>query len=120
MWETRNITCIVCPVGCDIKVEGKGDQIKSITGYGCKRGEEYARGEFICPVRILTTTVKVEGSKVPLVPVRSDKPIPKEMLLKCMEEICKHSVKTPVKCYDVIIPNILGTGSNIVATANVK
>ena len=53
----QKITCIICPVGCDITVRGKGDQIQSVEGCSCKRGDTYARSEFVHPSRILTTTV---------------------------------------------------------------
>ena len=114
------ITCITCPVGCDITVRGEGEKISGMEGYQCKRGEEYAHNEFIHPVRILTTIVKVDGGNAPLVAVRSDKPVPKELLLDCMQKIKTVRVKSPVRRYDVIIPNILGTGANMVATGEVK
>lgn len=112
----KRITCIICPQGCDITVDGNGDQIRAMTGHDCKRGETYARDEFIHPLRILTSTVKVSGSTVPLVAVRTNKPIPRELLFKGMEEIRKVKAVVPVKRGDVIIPNILGTGADLVST----
>ena len=114
------ITCITCPVGCNIVVSGEGEMISQMEGSQCKRGEEYARNEFSHPVRILTTTVKVTSADAPLVPVRSDKPVPKELLLECMKVIKVVTVEAPVSRYDVIIPNILGTGINICATGIAK
>jgi len=112
----KHITCIICPQGCDIIVDGDGDNIRSMTGQGCKRGDIYARDEFIHPVRILTSTVKVSGSAVPLVAVRTNKPIPKDLLFRGMEEIRKVIAMVPIKRGDVIIPDILGTGADLVAT----
>ena len=51
-----------------------------IEGHSCKRGEVYAREEFVSPKRILTTTIRVESGFLPLIPVRSDKLLPKERL----------------------------------------
>ena len=115
----KKITCIICPIGCEITVQGEGDRIDSITGNTCKRGETYARSEFTHPTRILTSTAKVVGADVPLVPLRDYAPVPQELLFDCMAEIQKLEVKAPVKRYDVLIPNILGTGIDIVATGNV-
>jgi CxxC motif-containing protein len=112
----KKITCITCPLGCEITVEGEGETIQSMTGQGCKRGEEYAKNEFIHPLRILTSTVKVTGASAPLAAVRSNKPMPKELLFRGMEEIRKIEARAPVKRGDVLISNILGTGVNIVAT----
>jgi CxxC motif-containing protein len=112
----KNITCIICPLGCAISVEGEGENIQSLTGQGCKRGEEYARNEFIHPLRILTSSVKVTGSKVPLVAVRTNKPMAKELLFQAIAEIRKVEARIPVKRGDVIIANILGTGVDIIAS----
>ena len=116
----KEIICTVCPMGCRILVEGEGENITSVTGYTCKRGEAYATAEFCHPVRILTTTVKTDSEKTPLVPVRSEKPLPKEKIMDCMEVIRAQEVKTPVQVYDVVVENICGTGINIVATGSVN
>lgn len=113
------ITCTICPIGCLITARGNREQLESISGNGCKRGEKYARSEFIRPVRILTTTVKVSGANVPLVPVRSDKPLPKEMLFQCMAEIKKLVTPVPVHRHDILIRDILETGVNIIAAGTI-
>lgn len=112
----KEIICTVCPLGCHITAEGEGTRIDSISGYTCKRGEEYGRQEFSHPVRILTSTVKLAGGDQPLLPVRSNEPVPRELLFACMEVLKKTEVKAPVKCYDVIVHNICGSGVDIVAT----
>ena len=116
----KEIICTVCPMGCHILVEGEGEKIISVTGNTCKRGEVYASAEFCHPVRILTTTVKTDSEKTPLVPVRSEKPLPKEKIMECMDVIRTQKVKTPVAVYDVIVENICDTGINIVATGAVS
>ena len=115
----KEIICTVCPRGCHIQVEGEGEKVLSVEGQGCKRGLEYASAEFAHPVRILTTTVKLAGAN-DLLPVRSAQPLPKEKLFDCMDVIRAVEVQLPVKCYDVVIPNICGTGVDIVATKTVE
>ncbi len=115
----KEIICTVCPRGCHIMVEGEGEKILSVEGYSCKRGLEYAGTEFAHPVRILTTTVKIAGVQNDLLPVRSNRPVPKEKLFACMEQIRMTQVKLPVSRYDVIISDICGTGVDIVATKTV-
>ena len=116
----KEIICTVCPRGCHIMATGDGDKVLSAEGYGCKRGLEYANTEYAHPVRILTTTVKLAGVQNDLLPVRSSKPLPKEKLFECMEIIRATEVAAPVKCYDVIIPNICGCGVDIVATKTLE
>jgi len=113
----KEIICTVCPRGCRITVEGEGEKILSVEGYGCKRGVTYASNEFINPVRILTTTVLADGE---LLPVRSKEPVPKDKLFDCMEVIRAAKVSLPVKMHDVIISNSCNTGVDIVATKAVK
>ena len=115
----KEIICTVCPRGCHIQVIGDGKTVTSLDGYGCKRGITYAEAEYSAPVRILTTTVKIAGKNNDLLPVRSDKPIAKDKILACMDEIKKVSVTLPVRRYDILIADILGTGVNIVATKDI-
>lgn len=80
--------------------------VTAIEGFGCKRGKVYGTNEFLHPVRILTSTVKVTGQEE-LLAVRSEEPIPKELIMDCMKVIAEKTVSsTPVKRYDVIIPDI--------------
>ena len=116
----KEIICTVCPRGCHIQVEGERETVRQVTGYICKRGLEYATAEFTHPVRILTTTVKLDGEEHDLLPVRSAKPIPKEKLFACMEVIRTAVTVRPVALYDVIVPDICGTVVDIVATKAVS
>ncbi len=115
----KEIICTVCPRGCHIIVDGEGKNVVSVEGYGCKRGLTYAEAEYSNPVRILTTTVKVENKENELLPVRSNIPVPQGKLFDCMEIIKKTTVKLPVKRYDVIVKDICGTGVDIVATKDI-
>ena len=115
--ENRELVCVACPLGCPITVTFDADgNVETVTGNTCKRGDAYARTEVTNPTRMLTTTVKVEGGKSYVVPVKSATPIPKGMMFECMEVINKASVKAPVNIGDVVIENILDTGVDIIAT----
>ncbi|MBE6790786.1 MAG: DUF1667 domain-containing protein [Ruminococcaceae bacterium] len=112
----RELTCVACPLGCTITVELNENEVISVTGNTCKRGEAYAKTEITNPTRSLTSTVKVNGGILPVVPVKSDKPVPKDKMFECMKIINSASVDAPVKIGQVIIENILDTGADIVAT----
>jgi CxxC motif-containing protein len=116
----KNITCIVCPIGCNIVVEAENGEITSITGNQCQRGIDYAKDEFFFSGRILTTTVKIDSAEEELLPVRSDRTIPKAKLFSCMEIIRNAVVSAPIRQGDVVVSNICDTGSNIVATETVN
>jgi len=114
------IICTVCPTGCEIEVIGevigKDVKIDSMTGFGCKRGKEFATDEFILPMRIFTSTVKLEDSDELLLPVRSDALVPKDKLFECMKIIRETTIKAPVNRGDILIPNILNLNCNIIAS----
>ncbi len=118
---TKDIICITCPQGCIVKVCGDPETatIDSVEGYKCKRGLTYAQNEFVHPVRILTSSVKTVGVSVPLVAVRTNAPIPKELQMKGMEEIKKLTVGK-IKTGDVIVEDFLGTGVSLVASGTVE
>lgn len=127
--EKMPLTCIICPMGCSMEVEvetaANGQKnVLSVKDNGCKRGAEYATKELTNPTRTLTTTIKIEGAKpednqLAVVPVKSAGDVPKNMLLQCMEVIRRAKCQPPVKRGDVLIYDILGTGVNIIACADV-
>ena len=113
----REMVCVSCPMGCAITVElDDNNEVISVTGNTCPRGDKYARQECTHPERMLTSTVKVEGGRLPVVPVKSASPIPKEMLFDAMKEVNKVTLKAPVTFGDVAVKHILGTGIDIVVT----
>ena len=113
----REMVCVSCPMGCAITVElDDNNEVISVTGNTCPRGDKYARQECTHPERMLTSTVKVEGGRLPVVPVKSASPIPKEMLFDAMKEVNKVTLKAPVTFGDVAVKNILETGIDIVVT----
>ena len=115
---TKEITCVICPRGCTVKVETDGDRILSITGNACPRGAVYAKNEVTNPLRTLTTTMRTKSGE--FVPVKTADPVPKAKLFDYMKEINRTIVKTPVEIGDILIYNIGGSGANVVATKSVK
>ncbi len=114
---TKEMICVSCPLGCMLSVElNDKNEVISVSGNTCKRGEQYAVDECTNPVRMLTSTMKVEGGKLPVIPVKTSKPIPKGKMFECMEIINGVSVDAPVKMGEVLISNICDTGVDIVAT----
>lgn len=120
MIAEKNITCIVCPIGCKILVKIDGTQLEIVGGNKCKRGIEYAKNEVFDPRRMLATSVLVNGGEWPLVSVKSSKPVPKEKLFPILKEIKRTAVNAPVKSGQTIIKNVANTDISIVATKTVK
>jgi CxxC motif-containing protein len=115
----REMTCIVCPLGCRISVvTGDDGLITEISGNKCKRGASYAEEECLDPKRTVTTTVRMKNGRMPVVPVKTSKPVPKALIMDCMKEINRICAVPPVRIGDVLIRDILGTGADVVAAGN--
>jgi len=109
------ITCIICPRGCAMKVQNR-DEGYIVSGNKCGRGTTYGIGEFENPVRSITTTVRVIGGTKPVVPVKTDKPVPKGLIFDIMNIINEKKLCAPVIFGEIVIRDILGTGANIIST----
>ena len=117
--EQKNLTCICCPLGCQMTVEIENKEVKSVTGNTCKRGDDYARKEVTSPKRIVTSTVKVSGGNASMVSVKTKSDIPKSKIFDCVKALKDVTVHSPVKIGDVILSNVADTGVDVVATKEV-
>lgn len=116
----KEMICIGCPMGCYLDVEFEEKTIRKVTGNRCKVGLDYAEKEISNPERTLTTTVKVKGGHLPLVSVRTNKPLPKNRIFDAMELLAKVEVEAPINIGDKIVSNVFDTGVNVVATKNIS
>ncbi len=116
--ETKEMICILCPLGCKMQVKEKQEKPGelSVRGQQCKLGVDYAYDEYRNPNRTVTSTVVIHNAPLARLPVKTDKPIPKELIFPAIEEIRKVEVNGPVQIGAVIIKNLLGTESNLIAT----
>ena len=133
----KEIICITCPKGCHLKVD---EESFAVTGNSCPRGAVYGANELRNPVRVVTSTVVVDGPTRRLpetspdkgrgtgeagggvtprrLPVKTDRPISKGKMFEVMAEIAKVRGQPPVAVGDILIPNVAGTDGNVVATKN--
>ena len=117
--NTVELTCIRCPLGCPIRVELVGSAVKSVSGNSCARGEKYARSEAVAPVRTVTSSVRVSGGERPVVSVKTVPEVPKGSIAAVMEAVRRLHVAAPVEQGAVLLADVAGTGSNLIATAAV-
>ena len=118
--EQKNLTCICCPLGCQIMVELESGEVISVTGNTCKRGEDYVRKELIAPTRIVTSTAKVIGGNSQTVSVKTQSDIPKDKIFDCIRALKKVEAQAPIKIGDIILSNVVDTGVDVVATKAVE
>lgn len=112
------LTCIVCPIGCTLQVSGEAGNL-TVTGNTCPRGKKYAEQEVTCPMRTVTSTVRLQGSEEGcLIPVKTAAPVPKDRIPECLTAIRKAVAKVPVSIGDTIVEDIANTGVALIATGN--
>lgn len=122
-YKKKKIVCTNCPLGCKINViyaDADETEIVEVKGNRCKRGLEFVKQEITDPLRVVVTSVKVEDGEIPMASVRSDKPVPLRLMQDIMNILKQTKVKAPVKRGDIVIQNILDTGSDIIATRSVN
>lgn len=116
--KITELTCIVCPMGCTLRVE-QDDRgaVTSVSGNTCPRGAAYGKDELLHPVRTLTSTVRVCNSSR-MLPVKTDRAIPKDKLFEAMARVNQLCVSLPVHIGDVLLEDLYG--ARLVASADLE
>ena len=123
--ETLQFNCTTCPSECllTVEVERSSDgavvEVRRVTGNSCPRGDKFAHQELTCPMRVLTTTVAVSGGDETLLPVRTAEAIPLKLHAQAMALIRGLVVNAPIHMGDTILPNLLNTNINLVASMDI-
>ena len=123
--ETLQFNCTTCPSECLLTVEVERDadgvaEVRSVAGNSCPRGDKFAHQELICPMRVLTTTVAVSGGDEALLPVRTAEAIPLALHAQAMALIRGLVVNAPIHMGDIILPNLLDTNINLIASMDIE
>ena len=115
----KELVCIGCPRGCQLKIEKNNRDEWVVTGNTCKRGEAFAISEMPAPKRTICSVVKTAFPETPVLPVRVSADIPKERIFDVMAQLRTVTVTERIGRGDVVIPNVLGLGVDIIATSNI-
>lgn len=114
----KKLTCIECPRSCGLFVDIENGRVVKVEGNQCPRGEEYAKTEVENPQRIFTGTVLGQNVSLKMIPVRTNKPIPKNKILEAAAAVKQIIIDKPVNAGDIITPHFLGLNVNLIATRN--
>ena len=117
---TGEFTCVLCPTSCVVSAEWNETELLRIDRAQCKLARDYVWGEIFDPRRALTSTVVVHGGDLPLVSVKADRPVPKGLVLDIVRRLSQVAAEAPIDVGDVLVPDVLGTGANIVATRKIE
>ncbi len=117
--KTVNLTCIGCPLGCQLTAQTENGQVITVTGNTCKNGDRYARKELTDPTRIVTSTVRVIGGTLPMVSVKTASDIPKGKIFDCIKALQQIEIPAPVSIGQVILSDAADTGVCVIATKSI-
>jgi CxxC motif-containing protein len=113
--EQSELICTTCPKGCTLVISKDGETIVDVKA-GCKRGKDYAHQELTDPRRMVASTVRIEGARHPLLPVYTAAPFPKPRIPELVSVLRQVTVQAPVRSGTVVLPDVLGTGIDILAS----
>lgn len=116
----RKLTCIVCPMGCDIEVKYEGRKVLEVKGNLCPRGREWAIKEVVSPERVVISVVRVKNGEFPTVPVKTTKPVPKDKIPSLMRMLANTILEAPVEAGQVILEKPLCLNLKVVTTKPVR
>jgi CxxC motif-containing protein len=116
MTETRKFICVACPVGCTLNVTLEDGVIQKVEGNSCARGSAYAEAEIANPTRVFASTLRIDGGALPVCPVRSRGPVPKNRVFEIAKAVAAERAQAPIRIGQVLLPNVCDTGVDIVAS----
>jgi CxxC motif-containing protein len=116
MDSTTQVTCVCCPRGCTVTV----DQSGRVTGNGCRNGAAYAQQQPQWPQRRVTGEIRVRGGAANRCAVKTDRPVPEELLDVIQDTLRTLEVEAPIYVSQVLVGDLCGSGANLVACGNVS
>lgn len=117
--NTKEMICIVCPIGCHLNISS-ADGSNTVQGNKCERGKKYAIDELTNPLRTVTSTVKINDADISRLPVKTEKPFPKGKIFELMNVLKDIEIQSPVTIRQIILKNVLFTNIDIVATKTIN
>lgn len=120
----REMICINCPIGCNLKVYGDNEENIRVEGNKCPRGLQYGTDEVLNPKRMVTSSVplrKDENTGIyQMISVKTSEAVPKELIFSVLKEIKSIDLKSKgikkIEVGDILLENVCNTGVDIVAT----
>jgi CxxC motif-containing protein len=110
------LTCVLCPVGCELEVRPGDAGGLDVRGHQCDKGPAFAAEEVLRPMRNLATSVPIRGTAARMVSVRLSGPVPRERIFPILAEIAKLRPEAPIRRGQVLIADVLGSGVDVIAT----
>ena len=115
----KEMICICCPMGCHLQVDASDLNDIKVTGNTCPRGAKYAKDEMICPKRMVTSVVRVNGGTINMTSVKTSESIDKKLIFDSLDALKGITLDAPVHEGGVAVKNVCGSGVDFVVTKTV-
>jgi CxxC motif-containing protein len=115
--ETRSLVCTECPRGCDLIVTLDKTGVIEVKGNFCAKGRIYAQNECTRPLRVVTSTVRMQSGE--MLPVKTDRGVLKSDIFKTIANINKVTARRPVRIGQELAENIDGNGARVLAAKDI-
>lgn len=115
----RELTCIGCPMGCQLRATLEDGVVTAVTGNTCPRGDAYARKECVHPERHRHRHRPVLAGPLLVVPVRTAGGGAQGEGAGGGPCAAPRAVPAPVQAGQVVLADVCGTGVAVVATKNI-
>jgi CxxC motif-containing protein len=80
---TKQYICLTCPNCCALETDGT-----QVSGHKCEKGQTFACQEWLDPLRVITTTIRVDTKQgMHIVPVKTAAPVPLTKIPAIMKTI---------------------------------
>lgn len=120
----REMICINCPIGCNLKVYGDNEENIRVEGNKCPRGLQYGTDEVLNPKRMVTSSVPLREDEntgiYQMISVKTSEAVPKELIFSVLKEIKSIDLKSKgikkIEVGDILLENVCNTGVDVVAT----
>jgi CxxC motif-containing protein len=106
--KSVELVCIACPIGCRLMVTTGTESDVEVSGNRCPRGETYGKEELLAPRRIVTAAVPTRSSSFPSAPVRTDKPLARELIPQLLQTLYARTADLPIRLGDTLIDDFHG------------
>ncbi|MCL2078896.1 MAG: DUF1667 domain-containing protein [Oscillospiraceae bacterium] len=112
----NKLFCLSCHNGCLMSITGSGITM-DVQGNKCAKGYDFALAELTDPMITLTTTVRTKFPDVPVISVRTDGEIPRNLFDKAMAQISDVLVEDELSVGDTVIDDVAGSGVAVIITS---
>ena len=104
----------MCPLGCEMTYQILPNKEIKVSGNNCIRGEQFLKSELTCPMRSVSTLVRLKNKAIAC---KTSVPVPKSKIQDVLNEAKDIVLIQKPKHHAVIKKNIANTGADLIVVS---